>query len=176
MLKLVKYYTFIAGVCFTAVSFSSMALAAPPAKEKEVEWGYMPAGARSTYIGIHGGTIPVSLLTAGDGSPMIAQVGLTGSDFLNFLRSSGKPFVSQEPEINNNLFDKNQNFPIPTADVTILKTGNETEDVPVLYATGNSFEQLSLVPENWAPFGLTEQPLAIEGQIAKPKKVNSKKK
>ena len=40
----------------------------------------MPAGAKTTYIGIHGGTVPVSLLTAGDGSPMIALVGLTGSD------------------------------------------------------------------------------------------------
>ena len=27
----------------------------------------MPAGARSTYLGIHGGTVPVSLLVSRDG-------------------------------------------------------------------------------------------------------------
>ena len=55
----------------------------------------MPAGAKTTYIGIHGGTVPVSLLTAGDGSPMIALVGLTGSDFLNFLRTNDR--LQEEP-------------------------------------------------------------------------------
>ena len=38
-------------------------------KKEEAVWGEMPAGAKTTYIGIHGGTVPVSLLTAGDGSP-----------------------------------------------------------------------------------------------------------
>ena len=59
-------------------------------KKEEAVWGEMPAGAKTTYIGIHGGTVPVSLLTAGDGSPMIALVGLTGSDFLNFLRTNDR--------------------------------------------------------------------------------------
>ena len=35
------------------------------------------------------------LLTAGDGSPMIALVGLTGSDFLNFLRTNDR--LQEEP-------------------------------------------------------------------------------
>ena len=30
-------------------------------------WTAMPAGARSTYLGIHGGTVPVSLLVSRDG-------------------------------------------------------------------------------------------------------------
>ena len=64
-------------------------------KKEEVVWGEMPAGAKTTYIGIHGGTVPVSLLTAGDGSPMIALVGLTGSAFLNFLRTHGR--LQEEP-------------------------------------------------------------------------------
>ena len=64
-------------------------------KKEEAVWGEMPAGAKTTYIGIHGGTVPVSLLTAGDGSPMIALVGLTGSDFLNFLRTNDR--LQEEP-------------------------------------------------------------------------------
>ncbi len=134
-----------------------------------VQWVEMPAGARKTYIGIHGGTVPVSLLTAGDGTPMIAQVGLTGSDFLHFLRSGGKP----DRELV--LFDitaENEAAPapvavpaLPTRNATVLLAGTAAGDVPVIYATGRSFEDMSLVPDNWAPFGLTQKPLSAEGTV-----------
>ena len=49
-------------------------------------WTAMPAGARSTYLGIHGGTVPVSLLVSRDGMSLVSFVGQTGNDFLVLLR------------------------------------------------------------------------------------------
>ena len=204
-------------------------------KKEEVVWGEMPAGAKTTYIGIHGGTVPVSLLTAGDGSPMIALVGLTGSDFLNFLRSNGR--LQEEPlfadsagtyapeaqspasdlaanatqlvasaplpadamplPVSNTTNTANATAPLsgnatlsadaqPTelpasnaslpseSNATLLLAGSSSGDIPVIYATGRNFERMSLVPSNWAPFGLTEKALSLEGEVkvlAPPKKM-----
>ena len=49
-------------------------------------WVVMPAGARPAYFGIHGGTMPVSLLVYGDGSSLVTFVGRTGNDFIDVLR------------------------------------------------------------------------------------------
>lgn len=169
-------------------------------KKEEAVWGEMPAGAKTTYIGIHGGTVPVSLLTAGDGSPMIALVGLTGSDFLNFLRTNDR--LQEEPlfadntgiyapgahpsDINDSPVQPmapseqaalqtadNQPTELPATDpaipsesnATLLLAGSSSGDIPVIYATGRNFERLSLVPANWAPFGLTEKALSLEGEV-----------
>ena len=206
---------------------------------EEVVWGEMPAGARTAYIGIHGGTVPVSLLTAGDGSPMIAQVGLTGSDFLNFLRSKGRleeelvlsdapipaeggpeplPIPKLQPARPSESADSTQETPAQTvaaqdgsippvgeaapaenatrsaqteaprsAENIVQPAGNATQpaelsalpsqtntlalagspdgDIPVIYATGHAFERMSLIPKNWAPFGLTEKALSVEGEV-----------
>lgn len=188
-------------------------------KKEEAVWGEMPAGAKTTYIGIHGGTVPVSLLTAGDGSPMIALVGLTGSDFLNFLRTNGR--LQEEPLFADNTgiyapgahpsdittaaepitpqpagnatqpiagnatqpASANDQAAQQTADsqptelpatnttipsgnnATLLLAGSSSGDIPVIYATGRNFERLSLVPANWAPFGLTEKALSLEGEV-----------
>ena len=182
-------------------------------KKDDVVWGEMPAGAKTTYIGIHGGTVPVSLLTAGDGSPMIALVGLTGSDFLNFLRTSGR--LQEEPLFadNSGIYapgtpagaesvdsittdPASANATIPQAsdtqdlpateqtipsggNATLLLAGSSSGDIPVIYATGRTFERLSLVPANWAPFGLTEKALSVEGEIkvlTPPKKMPKRQK
>lgn len=170
--------------------------AARPAAD-DVVWGEMPAGARPVYIGIHGGTVPVSLLTAGDGSPMIAQVGLTGTDFLHFMRRGASqqaaradqtppPPPATPPALDN--AGQNQEtaadpgkdepdgkeeaglpapriaFP-PVDSATLFLAGRAGDGVPVIYATGKAFERLSLVPDNWAPFGLTEKPLSVEGEV-----------
>lgn len=207
-------------------------------KKEEVVWGEMPAGAKTTYIGIHGGTVPVSLLTAGDGSPMIALVGLTGSDFLNFLRSKGKlqeeplfvdsagtyapethpspsdltgnaaPSAFSPPEntqpvalpafgnatapaTNGTLPADDQPTELPASNAsipsesnaTLLLAGSSSGDIPVIYATGRNFERMSLVPSNWAPFGLTEKALSLEGEVKiltppkkMPKRHSTKKK
>lgn len=192
----------------------SAAWAAPDAapdkgKKEEVVWGEMPAGARTTYIGIHGGTVPVSLLTAGDGSPMIALVGLTGSDFLHFLRSKGQvaekppatepsaapvappPAALPAPSSNATLPQaaapsveaQTEDLPatpppVPSeSNATLLLAGSPSGDIPVIYATGRTFERMSLVPANWAPFGLTEKALSVEGEIkvlTPPKKLPKK--
>lgn len=130
-------------------------------------WNEMPAGARPVYIGIHGGTVPVSLLTAGDGSPMIAQVGLTGTDFLNFMRDGVPPsLVYQKQHISEETQKKVISIPIlPRNGAKLLLAGQGGDDIPVIYATGRAFERLSLVPTNWAPFGLTEKPLSLEGEV-----------
>ena len=146
-------------------------------------WVSIPAGARKTYIGIHGGTVPVSLLTAGDGSPMIAQVGLTGSDFLHFLRSGGKPETvtlqditpytdvgtlapdETEAALSASAEQTPDKPALPNKNATVLFAGTAAGDVPVIYATGHSFESMSLVPANWAPFGLTEKALSFEGTV-----------
>lgn len=246
----------------------------PKKEEKEpVIWGEMPAGAKTAYIGIHGGTVPVSLLSAGDGSPMIAMVGLTGNDFLNFLRTNGRlreepvlpefpaPQFAPEPVLeasvvsipsdnatqrpivplqetasspgtsvegtsassgneSSEVADGSTNATIPATpqttlastnaetlnsvdpsasqsapmelaatrppspepgvNATLLLAGTSGGDIPVIYATGRTFERMSLIPENWAPFGLTEKALSFEGEIkilAAPKKMprNAKK-
>ena len=194
-------------------------------KKEEAVWGEMPAGAKTTYIGIHGGTVPVSLLTAGDGSPMIALVGLTGSDFLNFLRTNDRlqeePLFADNtgiyapgahpsdrsdspvqptaadvptPHLTGNATQPitgnatqpmapseqavqqtadNQPTELPATDpaipsesnATLLLAGSSSGDIPVIYATGRNFERLSLVPANWAPFGLTEKALSLEGEV-----------
>ena len=57
---------------------------------------------------------------------------------------------------------------------TLALAGSPNGDIPVIYATGRAFERMSLVPENWAPFGLTEKALSVEGEIkvlATPKKM-----
>ena len=49
-------------------------------------WIVMPEGARQAYFGIHGGTIPVSLLATSEGTSLVTFVGATGNDFLSLLR------------------------------------------------------------------------------------------
>lgn len=255
------------------VSIPRFGKAAVPEKkqpmDQSVVWGEMPAGAKTTYIGIHGGTVPVSLLTAGDGSPMVAMVGMTGSDFLNFLRSNGKlqeelvlpelptpkaegmprtemkPAITPKSEtVSSNFSEHSQevnelpktsaekrgtssgtdlaarthsetakpaltpdvldpqfhaavlelffseppvdlpatkeNLPTPGSNATLLLAGTEKgRDVLVIYATGSAFERMSLIPANWAPFGLTEKALSLEGEVkvlSTPKKMPRNRK
>lgn len=108
-------------------------------KKEEAVWGEMPAGAKTTYIGIHGGTVPVSLLTAGDGSPMIALVGLTGSDFLNFLRTNDR--LQEEP-----LFADNTGIYAPGAhpsDISDSPVQPTAADVPTPHLTGNATQPIT---------------------------------
>lgn len=137
-------------------------------------WVDMPEGARKAYIGIHGGTVPVSLLSAGDGTPLIAQVGLTGSDFLNFMRSRNKRNRGTDWNITDfSMADMGEHVvqpPLSNSNATLLLAGTAAGDVPVIYATGRNFERMAIVPTNWAPFGLTEKPLSLEGAVKLPPK------
>ena len=179
-MKSIRLVAALLAAFFCAVS----AEAAQEAEKKDsgpAQWVNMPAGARKTYIGVQGGTVPVSLLTAGDGSPMIARVGLTGSDFLHFLRSGGKldndvvlfgimpstdPALETSPQASSGATRQAPMVPpLPSKNATVLLAGTAAGDVPVIYATGRTFEDMSLVPANWAPFGLTEKPLSAEGSV-----------
>ncbi len=66
------------------------AQASKPASTTELDspdsgWVVMPAGAKQAYIGIHGGTVPVSLLATSEGTSLVSFVGRTGNDFLELL-------------------------------------------------------------------------------------------
>ncbi|MDR2604332.1 MAG: hypothetical protein LBC55_03150 [Desulfovibrio sp.] len=59
-----------------------------PATDKEADdgWVRMEQGSRPAYVGIHGGTAPLSLLRTPDGD-IFALTGNTGNDFSRILRN-----------------------------------------------------------------------------------------
>lgn len=127
------------------------------------DWVRMPAGAKSAYMGIHGGTMPVSLLVSRDGSSLLSFVGKTGNDFLETLRQ--ETFVL--PSFGNGT------LPRKHAVKTDLFAGNATAVMPVFAAD-------SLPGEEWlkklVPFGFSPAPLAIEGSPAPPRASSAAKK
>lgn len=127
-------------------------------------WVVMPAGARPAYMGIHGGTMPVSLLVYGDGSSLVTFVGRTGNDFLEVLRRTDL----RMPSLLN--ATKAQPFGgLPFAGSgTVLMAGSAASSMPVIYLTGEGLARMALAPDQLQPFGLSEKPLSIEGQVAKP--------
>lgn len=161
-------------------------------------WVTMPAGGKPAYIGIHGGTVPVSLLTARGGSAMVALVGETGSDFLRMLRGDARngssatqdtsllaqapaPAVAAAPasgpdSATPSSIEKQPTLPDAGANATVLLAAMGDNNMPVIYASGRNFEQLDLIPADWKPFGLEAAPQVDKElpKIAKPKK-NAKK-
>lgn len=127
----------------------------PPVSPPSAAWVIMPEGGKNAYIGIHGGTMPVSLLTASDGQSMLTLVGRTGNDFLALLRNtslhqpSGIPYGGNAPERN----------------ATVLMADTAIGSVPVFYHTGMGFARVDLHEQQWLPFGLSEKPLRLEGQV-----------
>lgn len=128
------------------------------------EWITMPAGARSAYIGINGGTVPVSLLTSRDGSTMITLVGKTGNDFLQTLgRAASGSFL--------------HNRDLPSAQGAILLQAHTAAGtVPVIYVAGSDFSRMDLSEEEWLPYGLSATALRMEGRPAKPLRVSKARK
>ena len=110
-------------------------------------WTAMPAGARSTYLGIHGGTVPVSLLVSRDGMSLVSFVGQTGNDFLELLRRA--------------------DVRLPSLLTSILGSSH-----------GGSMllgDRLAAMPQGLQglqPFGLSDKPLSIEGNISLPPRRN----
>lgn len=112
----------------------------------------LPAGARPAYMGIHGGTMPVSLLVSDDGACLLSFVGCTGNDFLEALRTN--PVVSGQRA---------------KGDISIgnasLFAGNATTSLPVIPLSG---DLLSGLGPQLQPFGLSDEPLSIEGEAVRP--------
>lgn len=127
-------------------------------------WVTMPAGARSAYMGIHGGTMPVSLLVSDDGSSLLTFVGRTGNDFLEVLRRTDV----RMPSLLNATAARNSAGSRPSDGGTVLMAGSAASSMPVIYLTGEGFARAAPSPGQLQPFGLSDKPLSIEGQVAKP--------
>ncbi|MDR1777476.1 MAG: hypothetical protein LBR31_06580 [Desulfovibrio sp.] len=145
----------------------------------------MPAGARPAYMGIHGGTMPVSLLVAADGASLLGFVGRTGNDFLDMLRSLKLPFFpnltlpgnTREQEerktgAQSGSSDKISDIPdkgaLPAAN-GLYAVGNSMTSLPVIHVNGG-FDALPFALEQLLPFGFSDKPLVIEGDIPQPAK------
>jgi len=128
------------------------------------EWMIMPAGARPAYMGIHGGTMPVSLLVSDDGSFLLTFVGRTGNDFLEVLRRTDVHM----PSLLNAITARDSAGGSPSDGGTVLMAGSAASSMPVIYLTGEGFARAAPSPGQLQPFGLSEKPLSIEGQVAKP--------
>lgn len=118
------------------------------------DWAIMPAGARPAYMGIHGGTMPVSLLVADDGSNLFSFVGRTGNDFMEVLKNVHMPL----PTFGN------ATWSYGASGDTGLVAGNATSSLPV-----RSIPRAALSGNlQLQPFGLSDEPLSIEGEVVKP--------
>ncbi|MBG3877281.1 hypothetical protein FVW20_09690 [Desulfovibrio oxamicus] len=165
----------------------------PQAQADDDGWIDMPGGSRPAYIGIHGGTVPVSLLATRGGSTMVAMVGETGSDFLYVLRGGRNQSVangSDQTEAASELLAaakasdgahaatvtldasrpanipgaRTAAMPEPGANGTVLFASTPEGSVPVIYASGRSFESLDIALADWTPFGLTEDHVTSDGK------------
>lgn len=130
----------------------------------------MPVGARPAYMGIHGGTMPVSLLVSGDGTSLVTFVGRTGNDFLAALH------LMQVPSLLNATIQ--QSFPVdgipaPTGDMSLM-AGSSRVSLPVLHLTGIGMRDADGPALMLQPFGLSDKPLSIEGSVALPMQASPK--
>lgn len=121
------------------------------------DWVFMPAGAKSSYLGIHGGTMPVSLLVADDGESLLTFVGRTGNDFLEALRS----LRLRLPSFGNSTAAS----PSLASMQTGLFAGNATSTLPVFAISGDTLVNFG---QELEPFGLSRERLSIEGNVVKP--------
>ena len=148
-----------------APAFPGMCAAAVDSGVKAADgWVIMPAGARPTYMGIHGGTMPVSLLVSGDGSSLLTFVGRTGNDFLDVLRRTDV----RMPSLLNATAARDAADGGLLSGGTVLMAGSAASSMPVIYLTGEGFARAAPSPDQLQPFGLSDKPLSIEGQVAKP--------
>lgn len=132
------------------INFCSAAENSIATSTEDQGWVHIPTGAKSTYMGIHGGTMPVSLLVANDGSALLSFVGKTGNDFINAL-TNGK-FAWHGI--------RNATVPTLNPERTQLFAGNATASLPVFNSPPGGEEWLKSLP----PFGFSVSPLVIEGQ------------
>lgn len=121
-------------------------------------WVEMPAGAKPAYLGIHGGTMPVSLLVAGDGAALLTFVGRTGNDFLEVLREAALPGFGNAT--------KSGALALERAHAGLF-AGNATATLPVISIAGDILARQAWF-ESLEPFGFSERPLSIEGAVTAP--------
>jgi hypothetical protein len=146
------------------LSLLAIQVHASPVDFGDGTWTVMPVGARPTYMGIHGGTMPVSLMVSMDGASLVTFVGRTGNDFLAALH------LMQVPSLLNATIQ--QSFPvdgIPAADGNIsLMAGSARECLPVVHIAGLGLRGTDAPGTLLQPFGLSDKPLSIEGSVVLP--------
>lgn len=138
--------------------------------KEDSQWVEMPAGAKPSYMGIHGGTMPVSLLVSDDGSSLLSFVGRTGNDFLEVLRKAYLPFPSFA-----NATRAKINSLINTSEGGKIYAGNATASMPVLPLSASPVISPDWI-SHFQPFGLSDEPLSIEGNVSRPEIVPLPKK
>lgn len=142
---------------------ANLASAEPGPKNRDASpaesWNIIPAGAKSSYMGIHGGTMPVSLLVSGDGSSLLSFIGRTGNDFMEALRNAHVRL----PSLGNSTMGA---APTRTRTTNIF-AGNATVSMPVFAVPGSMPGRMDVV-SRLVPFGLSQKPLSIEGTVEKP--------
>jgi hypothetical protein len=159
--------------------------AAPAAAVDDQGWTIMPAGARPAYMGIHGGTMPVSLLVVADGSSLLGFVGRTGNDFLDVLRGAklsffpGLTFNGDADKKSTVKFGETAGYRGDAAGIFgraspggmsgVFVTGNGLTSLPVIQVNGGS-ATLPFTLEQLLPFGFSDKPLPIEGDVSPPSK------
>ena len=136
-----------------APAFPGMCAAAVDSGVKAADgWVIMPAGARPTYMGIHGGTMPVSLLVSGDGSSLLTFVGRTGNDFLDVLRRTDV----RMPSLLNATAARDAADGGLLTGGTVLMAGSAASSMPVVYLTSEGFARAAPSPDQLLPFGLSD--------------------
>lgn len=125
------------------------------------DWQLMPEGARPTYIGIHGGTVPVSLLVSQDGSSLVSFVGRTGNDFLEILHRND---VRMPSLLNNATGRVSSGHPA----ATVLLAGHDDRRIMVIYIVGDGATRTAVPMSELEPFGLSRKPLSVEGLVTLP--------
>lgn len=125
------------------------------------DWQVMPEGARPTYIGIHGGTVPVSLLVSQDGASLVSFVGRTGNDFLEILHRND---VRMPSLLNNATGRVSSGHPA----ATILLAGHDDRRIMVFYIVGDGATRTAVPMSALEPFGLSSKPLSVEGTVTLP--------
>ena len=116
-------------------------------------------------MGIHGGTMPVSLMVSDDGSALLTFVGRTGNDFLEILRESDLPMPS--------LLNATARGMAGSRTGDGLFAGSGSGSMPVL-ALGNPLA--APAANALQPFGLSEKPLSIEGEVLRPMRLSPEKR
>lgn len=106
--------------------------------------------------------MPVSLLVSGDGASLFSFVGRTGNDFLNVLREAYLPL----PSFGNSTKQSSNRRDLGKIQTGIF-AGNATATMPVITLSTDLLTNQNLI-RHLQPFGLSEEPLRIEGSVAKP--------
>ena len=176
-MRVVLFCAFLlAVVCRPALAAPLNAAGAEDASGDDQGWSVMPAGARPAYMGIHGGTMPVSLLVVADGSSLLGFVGRTGNDFLDALRGWRLPLLLGLPssggvsEKSTEKSGEETGIPASFAGVSgLFVTGSGLTSLPVIQ-TNSSLAAIPLISGQLLPFGFSDSPLSIEGEVVPPAK------